>query len=344
MNEAEQMLSKRWRFYYMLRSMYSGISGLRANQTKLDVIGNNIANVNTTGFKTQRIRFQDMLSQSMKQATGAGYTVGGTNPSQIGLGVDVAGVDTLVTQGNMQPTGRNLDFMVDGDGYFLVAKGPNKGKINIIEENHTLGTPEDEANSLETSFTRDGSFTLDDLGQLLTSNGQRVLGYQIAGSEIHYEGDNGKPEVNVDEIPEDYVPKVEENQLMPLLIPDKVKYNGADMRIKNFSVDKNGIINAVLENNKSAGNGQIAMAAVKNPARLQKDGKNLYSASANSGEAVIRTGAGKEGEENNEGGYGDVVQGCLEMSNVDLDRKSTRLNSSHANISYAVFCLKKKKK
>src|SRR3712207_7567224 len=128
MNEAEQMLSKRWRFYYMLRSMYSGISGLRANQTKLDVIGNNIANVNTTGFKTQRIRFQDMLSQSMKQATGAGYTVGGTNPSQIGLGVDVAGVDTLVTQGNMQPTGRNLDFMVDGDGYFLVAKGPNKDR------------------------------------------------------------------------------------------------------------------------------------------------------------------------------------------------------------------------
>lgn len=293
----------------MLRSMYSGISGLKVNQTKLDVIGNNIANVGTTAFKNQRIRFQDVLSQNLKFGTGASANVGGTNPSQVGLGVEVAGIDTMVSQGNMQPTGSNLDFAVDGDGYFVVARGKAAGTVTL--KDNTVEKTE----NLSINFTRDGSFTLDDQGQLLTSDGYRVLGYEIDGAKI----ENG--EIKID-APKDEV-KATAGTLKPLLIPDEVTYEKEKMKIKNFSVDKNGTINAVLQNNKVVAIGQIAMSSFKNPAGLFKEGKNLYSTSASSGEALYRDGVGAA--DSNEKGYGDIIQGRLEMSNVDLAEQFTEM-------------------
>lgn len=286
--------------------MYSGISGLKVNQTKLDVIGNNIANVGTTAFKNQRIRFQDVLSQNLKFGTGASANVGGTNPSQVGLGVEVAGIDTMVSQGNMQPTGRNLDFAVDGDGYFVVARGK----------------AEDDFEKLDVYYTRDGSFALDDQGQLLTSDGYRVLGYLPEGAVANYK--TGKDASTLTVQKDTTTVKTE---LQPLLIPDEVYYGGTDekhkMKIKNFSVDKNGTINAVLQNNKVVAIGQIAMASFKNPPGLYKEGKNLYSTSASSGDALYRDGVGAA--DSNEKGYGDIIQGRLEMSNVDLAEQFTEM-------------------
>ena len=106
----------------MLRSLYSGISGMKVNQTKMDVIGNNISNVSTTAFKYSRTRFQDMLSQSVTDAMSPSTNLGGINPSQVGLGVKLAGIDTIVSQGNMQSTSRSLDVAIDGEGYFMVGK------------------------------------------------------------------------------------------------------------------------------------------------------------------------------------------------------------------------------
>ncbi|MCG4570648.1 flagellar hook-basal body complex protein [Clostridium cochlearium] len=308
----------------MLRSMYSGISGLKVNQTKLDVIGNNIANVGTTAFKNQRIRFQDVLSQNLKFGTGASANVGGTNPSQVGLGVEVAGIDTMVSQGNMQPTGRNLDFAVDGDGYFVVARGK----------------AEETLENLDVYYTRDGSFTLDDQGQLLNSDGYRVLGYQIKETTI--DNKTKPPTLTIatkDEVIgtdstgaeiKKTVPKqgdkIEaEGNLKPLIIPDEVTYGdgGPKMKIKNFSVDKNGVINAVLQNNQVVAIGQIGMSSFKNPAGLYKEGKNLYSTSASSGDALDRDGVGAA--DSNEKGYGDIIQGRLEMSNVDLAEQFTEM-------------------
>lgn len=294
----------------MLRSMYSGISGLKVNQTKLDVIGNNIANVGTTAFKNQRIRFQDVLSQNLKFGTGASSNVGGTNPSQVGLGVEVAGIDTMVSQGNMQPTGSNLDFAVDGDGYFVVARGKQNGTVTL-KDNNTV----DKTNDLSINFTRDGSFTLDDQGQLLTSDGYRVLGYEIDGAKI----ENGEIKIGA---PKDEV-KATAGTLKPLIIPDEVMYGAEKMKVKNFSVDKNGTINAVLQNNKVVAIGQIAMSSFKNPAGLFKEGKNLYSTSASSGDALYRSGVGAANS--NEKGYGDIIQGRLEMSNVDLAEQFTEM-------------------
>ena len=168
----------------MLRSLYSGISGMKVNQTKLDVIGNNISNVSTTAFKYSRTRFQDMLSQSVTDAMSPSTNLGGINPSQAGLGVKLAGIDTIVSQGNMQSTSRSLDVAIDGEGYFMVGKGPTIFEDNSIQVNHQPGTHTISNESLTNSkmqinYTRDGSFTLDSDGNLLTSDGYRVLGYSL---------------------------------------------------------------------------------------------------------------------------------------------------------------------
>jgi flagellar hook protein FlgE len=137
----------------MLRSLFSGISGLRAHQTMLDVTGNNIANVNTAGFKSSQTQFQDTLSQVLTNAGGAQVGTGGTNPAQVGLGVRVAGITTNFQQGSSQLTNRSTDMMINGDGFFTVRNGT------------------------EQLYTRAGSFNFDSLGQLVTADGSLVQGW-----------------------------------------------------------------------------------------------------------------------------------------------------------------------
>ncbi len=137
----------------MLRSMYSGVSGLRIHQTKLDVIGNNIANVNTTGFKASRVTFNEIFSQTLQSASGGSATRGGTNPMQIGLGANIASIDVQMTEGPAQRTDNPLDLKIEGEGFFIVTDG--KGY----------------------KFTRDGSFKVDVQGNLINSAGYRVCGW-----------------------------------------------------------------------------------------------------------------------------------------------------------------------
>ena len=139
----------------MLRSMFAAVSGLQAHQTFMDVVGNNIANVNTTGFKAGTVEFEDLLSQTLN---GAGLPTsaisGGTNPAQVGLGVRLAGIGTNFSQGAAQETGRSTDFAIQGDGFFVVQQGGVQ------------------------AYTRNGSFSLDGLGQLVTGDGGLVQGWQ----------------------------------------------------------------------------------------------------------------------------------------------------------------------
>ena len=107
----------------MLRSMYSGISGMKNFQTKLDVIGNNIANVNTFGFKKGRVTFKDTMNQMVSGASAATDNRGGKNATQVGLGSTLATIDTIHTGSSLQTTGRSLDLGIDGDGYFVVSQG-----------------------------------------------------------------------------------------------------------------------------------------------------------------------------------------------------------------------------
>lgn len=171
----------------MLRSMYSGISGMKVNQTKLDVIGNNISNVGTTSFKASRARFSDMLSQNVSDAMAPSNNQGGVNASQVGLGVQLASIDSVMTQGMMQPTGRALDVAIDGDGFFMVSKGPAIYD-GSLEVNHRAGAHNITAQSLSNSgseimYSRDGSFILDEQGNLLTGDGFRIMGYSLTNDD-----------------------------------------------------------------------------------------------------------------------------------------------------------------
>lgn len=211
----------------MLRSLYSGISGMKVNQTKLDVIGNNIANVGTTGFKNARVRFEDMLSQNVSQALAAGVNQGGVNPRQVGLGVQLAGIDTVVSQGMMQPTSRNLDVAVDGDGYFMVGSGqqPLDNKSGVTLNGDTIVN----TNGMNLNYTRDGSFTLDSNGNLLTSDGYRVMGYAatVNGGDSSVKYANGSLNsvnyVNVDDLS-----IKAQGTLVPLVIPDSINRPASD--------------------------------------------------------------------------------------------------------------------
>lgn len=142
----------------MLRSMYSGISGMKNFQTKLDVIGNNIANVNTYGFKKGRVTFKDTMNQTISGASGATDSKGGKNPMQVGLGSTLASIDIVDTQSSLQTTGRSLDLAIDGDGYFIVKNG-----------NSNL-------------YTRAGNFYLDNTGTLVNSDGMKVQQYDRTGN------------------------------------------------------------------------------------------------------------------------------------------------------------------
>lgn len=163
----------------MLISLYSGISGMGVQEKKQDVIANNIANVGTTAFKFSRVRFQDMMSQTSAAAMSPSSTQGGTNPRQIGLGVQLAGIDTIMNTGSMQPTNRPLDAAIDGEGYFLVAKGPktfDSTGITVDADHNTKVN-----NGTELMYSRDGAFGLDSEGNLLSSDGYRILGFSVTG-------------------------------------------------------------------------------------------------------------------------------------------------------------------
>lgn len=519
----------------MSRLMYSGISGMKVNQTKLDVVGNNIANSSTTAFKYSNTKFADMLSQNSSSATAPSTKTGGTNASQVGLGVQLASIDTIMTQGNLQSTSRALDVAIDQSGFFIVSQGPAVTGDNTIQVSQAAGAHSIDSTSLASSgsklmYTRDGSFTLDRDGNLLTSSGYRVMGYSLTndsnsevatsqkpddvtltsiglsfsfgpGTQLNgytielgnigpdtpasasVDTDNKKIIINADftnsnlqtaqvqsaidkaltakgisqqvvasgEIkiiskttlsgevdaagsatvngmnitlpPEmkgytvkigtvtegtkesasvdtdaktitlngDFangaadrtqlaaalknavglkgfvntnvaitgtVPKIADTasakvdggtsvqslgrdgsvyfvdgtgtvnaydeSLKSLKIPDKVIMAGTgdELRVTSYTISEEGIVYGNLENGKMAALGQIAMANFKNPEGLEKSGGNLYTTSANSGDAIIKSGLNTTGDDNSKA-YGDTIQGMLEMSNVDLAEQFT---------------------
>lgn len=319
----------------MLRSMYSGITGLKANQTKLDVVGNNIANVGTTAFKSQTIRFKDSLSQTLGTSSAPGNNMGGTNPKQIGLGVQVGGISTLMSQGNMQTTGSNLDVAIDGDGFLMVATGQlpttNADGVDVDTATHKITN----GGGLSVNYTRDGSLTLDAQGNLLTTDGYRVLGYPLTDAatpsatttSINYAG--GVATMNYVNADVSGGVKAASDNLVPLKIPDSVVDNtttpATTIKIRNFSIEKDGVIKATLADGRTTALGQVAMSSFKNPAGLEKLGKNLYSNGNNSGEALVRSAAGAAKADDNSAGFGAVMNGYLEMSNVDLAEQFTEM-------------------
>ena len=149
----------------MLRSLFSGVAGLKSHQTRMDTIGNNIANVNTYGFKSGRTTFADTLNQTLSGASAPNNGLGGTNPKQIGLGTGIASVDTIFTDGSVQSTGKNTDLCLSGNGLFVVKN--NQG----------------------TYYTRDGAFEFDAAGNyVLPGSGLFVQGWMGTDGTVNASG------------------------------------------------------------------------------------------------------------------------------------------------------------
>ena len=150
----------------MMRSLFSGVSGLKNHQTRMDVVGNNISNVNTTGFKSSRANFTDMLSQTLNGASAPTDNIGGTNPKQIGLGSSVSSIDLLFTNGSVQSTGKNTDLALSGNGLFVVSDGNQR------------------------YYTRNGDFEFDADGNYVQAgNGLHVMGWMAKDGNLTTSGE-----------------------------------------------------------------------------------------------------------------------------------------------------------
>lgn len=295
--------------------MYSGISGLKNFQTKLDVIGNNISNVNTYGFKKGRTVFKDLVSQTTSAASAATNTRGGINPKQVGLGSQMAAIDTIHTGGSMQSTGNTLDLAISGDGFFQVADGAN------VNPNTGVGTFTNPA------YTRSGNFYMDDNGYLVDSNGKFLVGVGVTG----WDGRQLNDVVN--KYPADTNVSINANATgnlsttpgaMPSQLPVTVTgttgtIGYTPIRIptnaQSMAVGQDGSITFVDAAGTLRWAGQLVLTKFANPGGLNKTGSNYYQASSNSGDPMNQV-ALKEG-------IGSVQSGFLEMSNVDLSEEFT---------------------
>ena len=273
----------------MMRSLYSGISGLKNHQTRMDVIGNNIANVNTTGYKASRVIFQDIFSQTSRGGMANTGISGGTNPVQIGLGIKLSSIDVLHTPAPFARTDNPYDMMVEGDGYFIV-DSPN-GYF----------------------YTRAGNFKLDDEGWLTTSDGYYVMGY--AGTFTYVQGDEAtETEPAIPPSMEfNYDIDYEDLSRIRLRVPGEDE-GDVPIDLDGFAVGDDGSVSVIIDNEKVT-IARIALAMFSNPGGLEKAGNSMYRATASSGGAVqtqaIQNGSGK------------IIGGGLEMSNVDLATEFT---------------------
>ena len=179
----------------MMRSLFSGVSGLKNHQTRMDVIGNNISNVNTTGFKSSRTTFADQLSQTLTGSSAPKANLGGVNAKQIGLGSSVASIDMIFTDGSVQSTGKNTDLCLSGNGLFVVKRGD------------------------QTYYTRDGAFEFDAAGNyVLPGSGLLVQGWMGAA------GANGEWEINTNAATTAIT--IQAGQSMPATATTKATYSG----------------------------------------------------------------------------------------------------------------------
>ena len=272
----------------MMRSLFSAVAGLRNHQTRMDVIGNNIANVNTVAFQPSRVIFQEMYSQTISAASGADdlvAKVGGTNPSQIGLGMTVGTIDVKSSATVPQVTGETFDLCIDGDGYFAIKQGS------------------------EIFYTRAGNFSVDGQGNLVTSDGGYVLGFWTAETGIT-DGTAGQPTLSVpgvtpntwDPADVDPFPDVKTANLQPIKIDSN--YTGVYVNDRGQIVGRHKVTDEVHII------GQVQLSTFSNPRGLSKAGGNLYRETMNSGGAVTQ---------NPRTGYaGEIIPYALEMANVDI--------------------------
>lgn len=298
----------------MVKSMFAAIAGLKTHQSRMDVISNNIANVNTWGFKTRSANFADAMYQNRMQG-GTGYNVngysGGMNTSQLGFGVNLSSISTDFTTGSWSPTGNGLHCMINGPSFFIV--GPfHEGVSNIASDG--------------VSLSRVGIFSVDSNGFLVDDQGNYVYGYACnnVGQTTLADGTTLAEAT------------FETSQLTPLRIPGAAELNNSNTQtgmigsptgaagtgtvdlmdtgdrgeFMSYTIGTDGTIVGITKDSKPYTLGKIAVANVQNPNGLEQDQGYLYTVGPNAGTV--------EHEEAGSDAVGKILSGYLEMANVDL--------------------------
>lgn len=267
------------------RALNTGVAGIRQLQTSLDVIGNNLANINTVGFKSGRVDFADALQQTLRQPTADSATRTGVSGVQVGNGVAVAAVKNSFSQGAVNQTGVFTDLAISGDGFFVV---------------------KDSATN-ELFATRAGDFRLDSNGFMVTNNGFRLQGFSdpIALNSDYAAG------ATVGDL------KMDKGTL-----PAGLPATAATAGISTISVDSSGKINILLSDGSQYTRGQILLQKFQNPAALLKQGSNLYSGISTAGPLTASLDTTNKANSN---GLGRIESGALEISNVDIAREFANL-------------------
>ena len=292
----------------MLRSMYSGISGLKNFQTKLDVIGNNIANVNTYGFKKGRVVFKDLVSQMQTGASAPTQTRGGVNAVQVGLGAQLAAIDTIHGSGSLQTTARVLDLAISGEGFFMV------GDAN--------GAPDDtgvigEDGYSNIMYTRAGNFYMDKNGYLVNADGKYLVGHASDALSISADGDTIDGTEAEQQKQDNGLSDIEGNIAEDMDFAADIKPIKIPTTAQSMSVGQDGTVEYVDYKGDRQYAGQIILVKFPNAGGLQKQGANYYQVTANSGDPYAQVAT--------VGGIGSVQSGFLEMSNVDLSEEFTEM-------------------
>jgi flagellar hook protein FlgE len=270
----------------MMAGMYAAISGLDANQAMLNDTANNLANVNTVGYKSSSMTFADSLTQVTRGASAPTKTNGGSNPVQVGLGVQVNATRNEMSEGAFQTTNNPLDIAIEGNGFLRVGEGEPGAKAPYTE-----GLPK------QVSYTRAGDLTTDKNGFLTTQAGDYVIGMNA--------------EATVTETGTTYAPGKEESFIR--IPPDST----------NVSIGQDGSVSYTDNNPESATYqqrvtaGYVSLATFANEGGLERLGGSLWAKTANSGEPIVGTPATT--------GFGSTIGGELEMSNVDMAQEMTNM-------------------
>lgn len=270
------------------RAMSSSRSGLNAHNTAMDVVGNNIANVNTYGFKASRISFRDSLYQTLSAASGSGYVSatsdtgrGGRNPMQVGYGVSASAIQVDTGSPGFTTTGSPTDCYISGDGYFVTSTG---------------ATTDNPPKPAGLQYTRVGQMQFDTAGFLTDVNGNRILGANSISGMGNALSDTSKPAT------------LSDNKAGTLQF---IYYDPSKNTLKDVKIASDGTITATdSASGKVVTVGQIKVARFNNPAGLQQDGNSYYEPTANSGDPQCAAPG--------TGGTGTLTPGALEASNVDL--------------------------
>ena len=251
----------------LLNSFSSGVSAVKTFGKSLEVIGDNIANVNTTGFKTARTLNKDAFAETLQRSSAAAGELGGANSMQVGYGTAVASITQKFTQGALTTTAGPADLGISGKGFFKVQNPTNQ----------------------DFYFTRAGDFRVDDAGNLLTSEGYNVTG--AAGN---------------------------------IVIPQQNENGGAP--IQSFKVDQDGSIDAYYaDGTLTEGVGQILLTAFANPNALERVGGNLMKNPGGEDGAAPGAAGAQLADAANPTFFGEIIQGTLELSNVDLTQEFSDL-------------------